>query len=616
MNGSDPALVALGLAVLVVLVLQLVLLLRRPRVEFPPEWDARLQALERAAQGTLQGVARSDGALSAMGARLQDFTGTSTTHLGALRQAVDERLAQAIGESRAGRAELMSAFGSFEAQLAQHMGALGSTQSQRLAGFEVTLTGRLDGLQQLIAGRLDANGKSLAENLARGQADAAVARRELSEMLAGFRAELTTTAAALTADSVRSRTAMAESTALFEQRIQERFESLTAATQQTLDSLKADLQGQLGTMSGALADQLAGNGQQIRNQFTVLQDAVSQQLAGLVQGTQHSAEQLRSALNERLAAIQADNTAKLEEMRRTVDEKLHATLEQRLGASFKLVSERLEQVHKGLGEMQNLAQGVGDLKHLLSNVKTRGMFGEAQLATLLEQVFAPDQYATQVATRPGSRNAVDFAIRLPGRGDDGAPCWLPIDAKFPNEDYERLLDAQQRADAEGAELAARALEQRIRMEARSMAEKYLEPPHTTDFAILFLPTEGLYAEVLRRPGLMEALQREHRVTLTGPTTLMAMLNALQMGFRTLALEKRSSEVWQVLGAVKTEFGKFGDVLARVKSQTQTVLNTLDAAETRSRAMGRALKTVEALPQDKAQALLPADPTEAPDADRA
>jgi DNA recombination protein RmuC len=234
------------------------------------------------------------------------------------------------------------------------------------------------------------------------------------------------------------------------------------------------------------------------------------------------------------------------------------------------------------------------------------MFGEAQLGALLEQVMAPDQYATQVATRPGSRHVVDFAIRLPGRGDDGEPCWLPIDAKFPNEDYERLLDAQQRADAEGVELAARGLEQRIKLEAKSLADKYVEPPHTTDFAILFLPTEGLYAEVLRRPGLMEVLQREYRVTLAGPTTLMAMLNSLQMGFRTLALEKRSSEVWQVLGAVKTEFGKFGDVLTKVKTQTLTMLNSLENAEVRSRAMGRALRSVEALPEDASKALLPPD----------
>jgi DNA recombination protein RmuC len=277
-----------------------------------------------------------------------------------------------------------------------------------------------------------------------------------------------------------------------------------------------------------------------------------------------------------------------------------------LGESFKQVADRLEQVHKGLGEMQTLAQGVGDLKHLLTNVKTRGIFGEAQLASLLEQVFVPDQYAAQVATLPGSKNVVDFAIKLPGKSDDGSPLWLPIDAKFPNEDYERLLDAQGRADVLGAEAAGKALEMRIRLEAKSISEKYVHPPHTTDFAILFLPTEGLYAEVLRRPGLMEALQREHRITLAGPTTLLAMLSSLQMGFRTLALEKRSSEVWQVLGAVKNEFGKFGDVLAKVKAQTQTVLNTLDNAETRSRAMDRALKKVEALPDTQSLALIPLD----------
>jgi DNA recombination protein RmuC len=231
------------------------------------------------------------------------------------------------------------------------------------------------------------------------------------------------------------------------------------------------------------------------------------------------------------------------------------------------------------------------------------MFGEAQLGALLEQVMSPEQYAEQVATRPGSRAVVDFAIRLPGRGDDGQPVWLPIDAKFPNEDYERLLDAQQRADAEGAAVAAKALEARIRLEARGMADKYLEPPHTTDFAILFLPTEGLYAEVLRRPGLVEALQRESRVSLAGPTTLLAMLNSLQMGFRTLALEKRSSEVWQVLGSVKSEFLKFGGVLADVRRQTQTVLNTLDKAQTRTNVLNRKLREVEALPEANAQGLL-------------
>ena len=368
---------------------------------------------------------------------------------------------------------------------------------------------------------------------------------------------------------------------------------------------------QLAAMQKGLADTLS-------SQLGSLSEANARRLAELNETSATRLREMRSTLETQLAQLQSSNTTKLEEMRVTVDEKLQSTLQARLGESFKQVADRLEQVHKGLGEMQTLAQGVGDLKHLLTNVKTRGIFGEAQLAALLEQVFVPDQYAAQIATRPGSKNLVDFAIKLPGKAADGAPLWLRIDAKFPNEDYVRLLDAQGRADPVDADAAAKALEQRIRLEAKSITEKYVEPPHTTDFAILFLPTEGLYAEVLRRPGLMEALQRDYRVTLAGPTTLLAMLSSLQMGFRTLALEKRSSEVWQVLGAVKTEFGKFGDVLAKVKSQTQTVLNTLDSADTRSRAMQRALKTVEALPDGAAQSLLSLDPDAAeengPDAD--
>ncbi|MBT9508479.1 DNA recombination protein RmuC [Rhodoferax sp.] len=352
--------------------------------------------------------------------------------------------------------------------------------------------------------------------------------------------------------------------------------------------------------------QIDAFGQQLALLQKTLSDTLNNQLSGLSESNARRLNEVRETLEKQLVQLQTTNATKLDEMRATVDEKLQATLQTRLGESFKQVADRLEQVHKGLGEMQTLAQGVGDLKHLLTNVKTRGIFGEAQLASLLEQVFVADQYAAQVATRPGSKNVVDFAIKLPGRSDHGEPLWLPIDAKFPNEDYERLLDAQGRADVPGAEAAGKALEIRIRLEAKSISEKYVEPPHTTDFAILFLPTEGLYAEVLRRPGLMEALQREHRITLAGPTTLLAMLSSLQMGFRTLTLEKRSSEVWQVLGAVKTEFGKFGDVLAKVKSQTQTVLNTLDSAETRSRAMGRALKKVEALPETQVQALIPMD----------
>ena len=356
--------------------------------------------------------------------------------------------------------------------------------------------------------------------------------------------------------------------------------------------------------------QIDAFGQQVTHQLTLLQKTLSDTLITQLQSVGESNArrmgEVRDTLEKQLAQLQQTNSAKLDDMRRTVDEKLQTTLETRLGESFKQVADRLEQVHKGLGEMQTLAQGVGDLKHLLTNVKTRGIFGEAQLSALLEQVLTVDQYAAQVATRPGSKAVVDFAVKLPGRSDAGEPLWLPIDAKFPNEDYERLLDAQQRADALGAEAAGKALELRIRLEAKSMADKYIAPPHTTDFAILFLPTEGLYAEVLRRPGLMQALQRDHRITLAGPTTLLAMLNSLQMGFRTLALEKRSSEVWQVLGAVKTEFGKFGDVLAKIKSNAETMLNTVSSAEQRSRVLTRAMKQVEALPDVESTRLIPLD----------
>lgn len=336
----------------------------------------------------------------------------------------------------------------------------------------------------------------------------------------------------------------------------------------------------------------------------------NEQLRNLAAGNEQRLTEVRQTVEQRLSALQADNEKRLEQMRQTVDEKLHATLEQRLGDSFRQVAERLEQVHRGLGEMQTLAQGVGDLKRVLTNVKSRGIFGEVQLAALLEQVFTPEQYASNVATVPGSRERVEFAIRLPGRGEGLPALWLPIDAKFPREDYERLLDALDRAEREEAETAAKALEQRIRDEARSIAGKYLSPPHTTDFAILFLPTEGLYAELLRRPGLTEALQRDHKVTLAGPTTLLAMLNSLQMGFRTLALEQRSAEVWTVLGAVKTEFGKFGEALAKTRKKLDEASSHIESVERRARVMTRELKSVEALPDERARALLPATPEDA------
>lgn len=321
---------------------------------------------------------------------------------------------------------------------------------------------------------------------------------------------------------------------------------------------------------------------------------ISTQMSSIATVQNAQFETLRQAVEQRLERIQQDNAAKLEQMRQTVDEKLHATLEQRLSESFKQVSERLELVHKGLGEMQTLAIGVGDLKKVLVNVKTRGVLGEVQLAALLEQVLAREQYETNIATRPGSRERVEFAIKFPGRDDEGVPVWLPIDAKFPLEDYQRLQDAQEAGDPVLMEAAAKALEARVRLEARSIAEKYLEPPFTTEFGLLYLPFEGLYAEVLRRPGLFEQLQRDVRVTVCGPTTLSALLNSLQMGFRTLAIEKRSSEVWKVLGAVKGEFAKFGETLARTKAQLQTVANSIGDAEMRTRQMARKLKGVETL----------------------
>lgn len=343
--------------------------------------------------------------------------------------------------------------------------------------------------------------------------------------------------------------------------------------------------------------------QTLSSQLTSIATVQNQQIAQMSEANERRLAEVRATVEQKLREIEANNTAKLEEMRRTVDEKLHATLEQRLGESFKLVSDRLEQVHRGLGEMQMLAQGVGDLKRVLTNVKSRGTWGEVQLEMLLEQILTQDQYAKNVETVRNSGARVEFAIRLPGRDAEGGPVWLPIDAKFPKEQYERLVDAQEHGDVEGVAVAGRELEVAMRREAQTIAEKYLSPPATTDFAILFLPTEGLYAEVLRRPGLTDLLQRDFRVTVAGPTTLTALLNSLQMGFRTLALEKRSSEVWEVLGAVKTEFGKFGEVLAKTKKKLEEAANTIDSAEVRTRAMTRKLKSVEALPDEASQRLL-------------
>jgi DNA recombination protein RmuC len=503
---SDTHFLILLAASILIALLLLIGLLRKPRVELPPEVLAQLQRLEQQTQATRMEVAKNDGALDGMANQLQGFTQATSHSLETVRQTVDEKLAQAVAESRTGRTELLAAFAAFEAQLTQRLTALDAAQSLALSSFRTELTGTL------------------------------------------------------------------------------------------------------GTMSGALRDQLDGNGNQIRNQFTVLQESLSRQLASLVQGTQQNAEQLRTALNERLAAIQADNTAKLEEMRRTVDEKLHATLEQRLGESFKLVSDRLEQVHKGLGEMQTLASSVGDLKRVMTNVKSRGTWGEVQLGAIIDNVLTPDQYAKNVKVVPGSDELVEFAIRLPGRQDEH-PVWLPIDSKYPVEHYQRLMDAQDSADKAAIASAGNAFEASIRFEAKKIFSKYVSPPHTTDFAILYLPTEGLFAETLRRPGLMEALQNDCRVMITGPANLAAMLNSLQMGFKTLAIEKRSSEVWSLLGQVKNEFSKFGDVVEATKKSIDAAARKFDEVGTRTRAIQRKLRDVQDLPAPAADELpaLPLQP---------
>jgi DNA recombination protein RmuC len=358
---------------------------------------------------------------------------------------------------------------------------------------------------------------------------------------------------------------------------------------------------QLGTqLSQTLVQHLTQQG----NLQKHLLDAFAQQLTGLTTMNEQKLERMRGVIEERLTLLQEDNNRKLEQMRQTVDEKLNATLEQRLAASFQQVSERLEAVHKGLGEMQSLAASVGDLKRVLTNVKTRGTFGEVQLEMLLEQLLSPEQYDKNVATKKGSTERVEFAIRLPGRDASQEVVYLPIDCKFPMEDYQRMLDAQDAGDSTAFHEAAKALQARIKSEAKSIHDKYIDPPHTTDFAILYLPIEGLFAEVLRVSGLTETLQQEYRVVVAGPTTLTALLNSLQMGFRTLAIQKRSSEVWQLLGAIKTQFGAFGDLLQKTQKKLQEASNSIESATRKTRTIERKLRQVQELPSDEAAMLLP------------
>ncbi len=392
------------------------------------------------------------------------------------------------------------------------------------------------------------------------------------------------------------------------------FEKIQERTEKALKEEMAQNREETSNNSKQLREEvgisLKSVGDSLVNQMTAIAtlqkdqlETFSRQITTLTQTNEQKLDKMRETVEERLRLLQEDNTKKLDQMRETVDEKLHATLERRLGESFKLVSERLDMVHKGLGEMQSLASSVGDLKKVLSNVRARGIFGEIQLGALLEQILTKDQYAQNVVTKKDSSERVEYAIKLPGRDNAGTTVWLPIDAKFPHEDYQRLVEAYEHGDQHLAEEATKQLDNRIKNSAKDIREKYLDPPNTTDFGIMFLPIEGLYAEVLRRPGLCEVLQRDYRVVVTGPMTLSAILNSLQMGFRTLAIEKRSSEVWALLGAVRTEFGKFGSLLEKTQKKLQEASNVIEDAARKSRTIERKLKDVQELPATEAMALI-------------
>lgn len=381
-----------------------------------------------------------------------------------------------------------------------------------------------------------------------------------------------------------------------EKRLKDDLHSIRKDSRELAQEGRVELGNNLNAFGNSLLKRLHESSVMQKGQLEIF----SQQLVELTKQNSTKLELIRDTVEQRLTELQKDNNQKLEKMRETVDEKLQSTLEKRLAQSFQSVSERLEQVHKGLGEMQHLAVGVGDLKKVLSNVKTRGTWGEVQLGNLLEQILTKEQYQANVATKKDSKDIVEYAIKLPGKDKHLNHIWLPIDAKFPIEDYQRLLEAEDANDRVAIDIANKAIEKRLKDEGKKIKTKYIDPPNTTDFAILFIPIEGLYAQVLKLPGLVDFIQREYRVMITGPTTITAILNSLQMGFRTLAIEKQSSEIWQTLSEVKTEFGRFGEILERTQKKLQEASNQIDAGATRARAIERKLKNVDTLEMPKVE----------------
>ncbi len=523
--------------------------------------------------------------------RLEAFS----DHLSAFAKASGERLDGVRAETATGakqvREEVVSTIKALSETVTQTMAELGKVQHNQLESFSDQLVSfakasgeRLDGVRaesatgaKQLREEVVATLTSISDTMAETMKGLAAAEKVQLEAFSGEIASLTKTSSEKL-DGIRTESAIGAKQ--LREEVIAALKGITEATTTTMGELANIQKARLEAMSSALEK--------------------------LADSNEKKLEAVRITVEGQLQSLQMDNAKQLDQMRQTVDEKLQGTLEKRLGESFKQVSERLEQVHKGLGEMQTLATGVGDLKKVLTNVKTRGTWGEVQLGTMLEQVLNPDQFTSNAATKDGGER-VEFVIKLPGQGaQKDEVVWLPIDAKFPLEDYQRLVEAQENADVEGVEAAGKQLENRVKTCARDICEKYLNPPKTTDFGILFLPVEGLFAEVIRRTGLIDVIQRESRVVIAGPTTLWSILNSLQMGFRTLAIQQRSSEVWNLLGAVKTEWTKYGDVLDAVQKKLHQASETLEKARVRSRAVGRKLKDVQELPAGQAAALLPAN----------
>jgi len=491
--------------------------------------------------------------------------------------------------AREQRQELTGAFKTFGDSVVQRMMEVANMQK-----------GQLDAFSDQLASFAKASGERLDGVRAESATGAKQLREEVVGTLSSISETITKTMSGLASAQKAQFDAFANQLASFAQTSGEKLDGIRTESATGAKQLREEVIAALKGITEATTKTMG----ELANAQKAQLEAMSSAIGKLSDSNEKKLEAVRVTVEGKLQSMQVENAKQLDQMRQTVDEKLQGTLEKRLGESFKQVSERLEQVHKGLGEMQTLATGVGDLKKVLTNVKTRGTWGEVQLGALLEQVLNPDQFATNVATKDGGER-VEFAIKLPGQGvDKDETVWLPIDAKFPVEDYQRLIEAQERADVEGVEGAGKQLENRVKICARDICEKYLNPPKTTDFGILFLPIEGLFAEVIRRTGLTEVIQRECRVVIAGPTTLWSILSSLQMGFRTLAIQKRSSEVWNLLAAVKTEWTKYGDVLDAVQKKLHQASETIEKAKARSRAVGKKLKDVQELPVGEAAAVLP------------